>query len=251
MKRNRAGNAKCLTLGFIAGVSLCLLAQCSGCKHIQSAIRPVVEAVKDLLGQTPPPSPPSRVVPCKEIVDDIRAIWSFERNYAWRHKSLAGSISAMGDGSGIGKNGFVLKPSIWASRLDHDNAKPEPLSYTVKDPATGHFEIARYRFGVFPMKLETGELDQFSVVIVSVPDKPAEDDACFMALCGPINLHNDFTFDKEWPVLQLTAQPSVVELMINLQSATHKELMQRLTSGDLKRFVKKTFANLFYPQDEQ
>ncbi|MBR3222555.1 MAG: hypothetical protein IKF72_10035 [Kiritimatiellae bacterium] len=249
-KHNREGSAKCLMLGFIAGISLCLfLSHCSGCKHIQSVVETAVNAVRDAI-VPPPPPPPPRDVPCKAIVDDIRAIWSFERSYAYRHKALAASISEMGDGTGIGKNGFVLKPSIWASRIDGENASYKPVSYEVKNPATGDSEIAGYRFGVFPIKLETGERDRFSVVIVAVPDKPAEDDVCFMALCGPVNLQNDFTFDKEWPVFQLKAKPSVVESIRNLQVTTHKELMQRLTSGDLKSSVTKTFANLYYPQDE-
>jgi hypothetical protein len=156
----------------------------------------------------------------------------------------------MGDGTGIGKNGFVLKPSIWASRIDDDNDTPEPVAYKVKNPATGTLEIARYRFGVFPVKLETGGRDRFSVAIVSVPEKPAGDDACFIALCGPVNLQNDFTFDKEWPVFQLKADATVVRVIRNLQSATHDELKSQLKTGDLAKYVTKTFDNLYYPQEE-
>ena len=100
------------------------------------------------------------------------------------------------------------------------------------------------------MKLETGERDRFSVVIVSVPEKPAGDDACFIALCGPVNLQNDFTFDKEWPVFQLKAAATVVQEIRNLQSATHDELKSRLTTGDLAKYVTKAFKNLYYPQGE-
>lgn len=242
--KSRKGSAKSVVFGFIAGVGLCLfIGPCSGCKTL-------VQLWENYISPETPPPPILRVVPCKEIVDDIRAIWSFERNYAYRHKSLAASISEMGDGTSIGKNGFVLKPAIWASRIDDDNATPEPVPYKVKNPATGTLEIARYRFGVFPVKLETGERDRFSVVIVSVPEKPADDDVCFMALCGPVNLQNDFSFDKEWPVFQLKAAATVVQVICNPQSATHDELKHRLTTGDLAKYVTKTFCNLYYPQGE-
>lgn len=242
--KSRKGSAKSVVLGFIAGVGLCLfIGPCSGCKTL-------VQLWEKYISSEIPPHPIPRVVPCKEIVDDIRAIWSFERNYAYRHKSLAASISEMGDGTGIGKNGFVLKPAIWESRVDGDNASPEPVTYKVKNPATGALENARYRFGVFPVKLETGERDRFSVVIVSVPEKPAGDDACFIALCGPVNLQNDFTFDKEWQVFQLKADATVVREIRNLQSATHDELKSQLTTGDLAKYVTKTFDNLYYPQEE-
>ena len=157
----------------------------------------------------------------------------------------------MGDGTGIGKNGFVLKSAIWESRIDDDNASPKPLTYKVKNPATGALESARYRFGVFPVKLETGERDCYSVVIASVPEKPAEDDACFLALCGPVELRNTFSLDREWPVFQLKATATVVQMIRNFQSATHDELKRRLTTGDLAKYVTKTFNNLYYPQGER
>lgn len=240
----QSGCVKGVIFGFVAGAGLCLfLGPCSGCKTLE-------RWWNEIMSSKAPESQVLRMVPCKEIVDDIRAIWSYERNYAYRHKSLAASIGEMGDGTGIGKNGFVLKPAIWASRIDDDNATPEPVSYKVKNPATGTLEIARYRFGVFPVKLETGERDLFSVVIVSVPEKPAGDDACFIALCGPVNLQNDFTFDKEWPVFQLKAAATVVQEIRNLQSATHDELKSRLATGNLAKYVTKTFNNLYYPQEE-
>lgn len=242
MKQSGGKNIKGVVLGFMAAVCLCLfLGPCQGCKILEVWR-------KELTKSQPHPALP-RIVPCKEIVDDMRALWSFERNYAYRHKVLAASISDMGDGTGIGKNGFVLKPALWAARIDGDNAQPEAATYTVKNPATGRRESAQYFFGVFPVKADTGERDRFSVVIMAVPEKPAEDDSCFIALCGPVSLQNDFSFDKEWPVFQLKAKSAVVESLRNLQFATHAELIQRLMAGDMKEFVTKTFYNLYYPQE--
>ncbi len=219
-------------VGFVVVIALCcFLGPCSGCKT-----------------QPTLPPQPTRIVPCKQIVDDMRALWSFERNYAYRHKSLASSISEMGDGTGIAKNGFVLKPALWAARIDGDNTQPEPSMYKVMNPATGRSETAKYYLGVFPVMTDSGERDCFSIGIVAVPEKPVEGDFCFVTLCGPVNLQNDFSFDKEWQVFKLKADPTVVNEFRKLSPTTLAEMKHRLTDGDLKVFVTQTFNGLYYPQ---
>ena len=243
--RSRRGSAKAVVLGFIAGVSLCVwLGPCSGCKTLE-------RFWEKISGQEPSPTLPksARVVPCKEIVDDLRVLWSYERNYAYRHKELASSISKMGDGTGIGKNGFVLSSSLWGARID-DNTNAVPISYRIANAKTGRKEfVGAYRFGIVPTLTSSGETDRFSAILIAVPETPSEDDFCFVALCGPVNLRNDFSFDKEWPVYQLHAEDEVVREIRGLKPISIDGLIQRLTSGDLKSHVSRTFRNLYYPKD--
>ena len=243
--RSRRGSAKAVVLGFIAGVSLCVwLGSCSGCKTLE-------RFWEKISGQEPSPTLPksSRVVPCKEIVDDLRVLWSYERNYAYRHKELASSISKMGDGTGIGKDGFVLSSSLWEARLD-DNTNAVPVAYRIANAKTGRKEsVGAYRFGIVPTLTSAGETDRFSAILIAVPEKHSEDDFCFVALCGPVNLQNDFSFDKEWPVFQLDAKEEVIREIRGLKPLSIDSLRQRLTSGDLKRHVSRAFSNLYYPTD--
>ena len=199
---------------------------------------------------TPPPPPGRRIVPKKELVDDLRTLWSFERNYAYRHKSLAASIGEMGDGAGIGKEGFVLKPSLWEARLDGDGSR-RPASYRIASARTKQKEnVGAYRFGVFPAYGSTGEREPFSVFLVAVPQTPSKDDVCFVALCGPVNLQNDFSFDLEWPVFQLRADAEAVKALCGVGKTSIAVLKERLEHGDLKFFVQRNFVGLYYPQAE-
>lgn len=198
-----------------------------------------------------PPPGSTRIVPCKELVNDLRTLWSFERNFAYSKKRLAASIGELGDGAGIGKNGFVLKASLWDARLDSSES-PRPVSYRIDDPSSkGKKPVGAYRFGIFPVLSETGERDPFSAVLVSVPENPAKDDACFIALCGPADLKNDFSFDRDWPVYQLVAAPQVVKDLRSLPPARFSELERRMTAGDLSTFVIRSFRGFSYPKDEK
>ena len=245
MSKSRRGSVKGVMLGFIAGVSLCVwLGHCSGCKTLERFLEKI--SIKE---QPPTPPKSSRVVPCKEIVDDLRVLWSYERNYAYRHKELASSISKMGDGTGIGKDGFVLSSSLWGARID-GNTNAVPISYRIANAKTERKEpVGAYRFGIVPTLTSAGELDRFSAILVAVPENPSEDDFCFVALCGPVNLQNDFSFDKEWPVYQLHAKDEVVREIRGLKPISIDGLAQRLTGGDLKCHVSRTFRNLYYPKD--
>ena len=196
----------------------------------------------------PPPPPPQKVVPRKELVDDIRTLWSFERNYGWRNKYLALSISEMGYGADIGKNGFVTVAKLWDARLDADNVTPEPAKYRIANPSgSGMIETGGYKFGIFPVKSVTGERDKLSAIIVAIPEKASADDSCFVALCGPVNFTNDFSFDLEWPVYELKAAPVAWNALRNPGNQTFGELESRLTSGDLGKFQIRSFRNLYYP----
>lgn len=181
-----------------------------------------------------PPSPPPR--PCAEIVENLRTLWGFERNFAYRNKALAASIGELGDGTGIGENGFVLKPALWKARLD----APETAQ-----KGTG---AGGYRYGIFPALTETGERDRFSAILVAVPETPSADNVCFAALCGPVNLRNDFSFDQKWPVFQLRAEKAAVDALRNLGPTTLPALEDRLDSGDLHGFVVLRFGGLYYPK---
>ena len=230
---NRNGKDRNSTYRLLAGIAL--LVGCIGC-----CARLVW-----------PPEGSARIVPCKELVDDLRTLWSFERNFAYSKKSLAVSIGELGDGAGIGKNGFVLKASLWDARLDSSES-PRPASYRIDDPSSkGKKTVGAYRFGIFPVLSETGERDPFSAVLVSVPENPADDDACFVALCGPADLKNDFSFDRDWPVYQLVAKPQVVSALRNLRPATFVELERRMMAGDLSTFVIRSFRGLSYPKNEK
>lgn len=198
----------------------------------------------------PHQGPKSPVVPKRELVEDLRVLWSFERNYAYFNKGFATSIGELGDGTGIGMNGFVRKISIWEARLDAAEGG-RPASYRITNPTTGNKQtIGAYRFGLHPVLSETGERDRFSAVLVSVPETAFEQDSCFVALCGPVDLRNDFSFDRDWPVYELSASSNVVEALRTLPATTFSELERRIASGDLSKYRTGFFRGLAYPEPE-
>lgn len=186
-----------------------------------------------------------RVLPEKEVVDDLRVLWSYERNFAYDARHTASSMEELGDGSGIGKNGHVLKAALWAARIEAGDAC-EPVHYG--QPGAHR---PRYRFGIFPLLSDAGEKERIGAVLAAIPPSSDASDACFLAICGPANLSNDFSFDKAWPVYILRAEQPVLESILSLadRPKTPALLEELMTSGDLSPFLIRHFIG-WYGVDE-
>lgn len=188
-------------------------------------------------------------LPRKELVDDLRILWSFERNFAHHHKRLSSSIEEMGAGYGMGADGYVLKRQIWEARWE---AGETGIPCEYKIAISGSQEKKRtgaYRFRVIPIEDETGKDDPFSRVLTVFPAAPSTSDVCFVAICGPVDLRNDFSFSKAWAVYELYAEQSVVELLRKTSTTTTNRISARLSSnGDLAHFVRNCFAGLEWPE---
>ena len=175
----------------------------------------------------------SKLLPIRDVLDDLRVIWSYERNYSYDLRHAATSMDELGDGTAIGKNGHVLKPALWKARIEAGNSG-EPVAYSLSDGGRGF-----YRFAIFPILSDSGEKERFAAVLAALPSVPDADDVCFIALCGPANLTNDFSFDKAWPVFLVRAEKAVMDQILGLAEApqTLSSLTERLVSGDLSTFV--------------
>lgn len=209
---------------------------------------------KALDGDGPPSKPPHttpsrRIVPEKELVDDLRVLWSYERNFAYHHhhKRLSNSIEELRPGFEMGADGYVLKQSIWDARWEAGDGGT-PASYKVDLPGQGKKKVGAYRFRVIPVTDEEGKDAPLTRVLVALPKVPADDDVCFVALCGPVDLRNDFTFSMAWPVYELKATKAVVEALRGMESVQVDILKSRLTDGDLAPFVKASFKGLEWPE---
>lgn len=165
-------------------------------------------------------------------LNDLRALWSFQRNYAYRNKRLASSLNEMGDGTGIGKDGFVLNSRIWENRLENGEFSPKR---------------GKSRLSMMDVLSPSGDNDNMSKVLISTPSIPSKGSHVLISLVGPVTLQNDFSFDKEWPTYLLNGEKNVVDLVLGLKPQTLEELKERLDTGDLSKHVNKSFNGLYYP----
>lgn len=197
-----------------------------------------------------PPPPPPVVLPEKELVEDIRFLWSYMRNFAHIHKRLPSSIEEMGAGYAIGTDGSVLRQSIWDARWDSES-DGVPATYRIQLPgSTEKVKVGAYRFRIVPVVDEDGNDSPFTRVLSVFPQSPSGADVCFVALCGPVDLRNDFSFSKAWQVYELRAERDVVELLRTISSTTTDAFSTKLSAGDdfFDRFVKMTFWGLEWPE---
>lgn len=187
----------------------------------------------------------NRILPnnAKKDMDDLRGLWSFQRNYAYHNKRFADSIDEMGDGTGIGKNGFVLDSRIWDARSGNDKFNPDAVVFGNKD------KRGASRFTMFSPVDDSGGKAKFQSVLMSTPARPSSNGSSLIALAGPVDLSNVFSFDREWPVYQLKGDQKAVDMLKGLSSLTMDQIREKLDSGDLSELVTKKFNNLYYPEE--
>ena len=201
-------------------------------------------------GHVDDPPPELVALPEKELVEDIRFLWSYMRNFAHIHKRLPSSIEEMGAGYAIGTDGSVLRQSIWDARWDSES-DGVPATYRIQLPgSTEKVKVGAYRFRIVPVVDEDGNDSPFTRVLSVFPQSPSGADVCFVALCGPVDLRNDFSFSKAWQVYELRAERDVVELLRTISSTTTDAFSTKLSAGDdfFDRFVKMTFWGLEWPE---
>lgn len=201
--------------------------------------------IEQPIEQPPPSPPPPKAIPLKEVVDDMRVLWSYERNYSYDVRHAATSMEELGDGTSIGKNGHILKPALWKARIEAGD-DCEPAGYSLPDGS-----VARYRFAIFPALSDSGGKERFSAIIAAMPPVSDAADACVVALCGPANLTNDFSFDKAWPVYVTRAEKSAMDAILDLAKnpQTLTSLTDRFSSGDLSSFVIRNFSGWDVPDN--
>lgn len=193
-----------------------------------------------------------KIVPRKELVDDLRVLWSFERNFAHKNKRFSNSIEEMGVGFEMGSEGDVLKRSIWDARWEA-GANGIPAEYKVNlHDALGKAKLGAYRFRVIPVVDDAGNDIPLTRVLAVFPQNPLRDDSCFIAICGPVDLRNDFTFSKAWPVFELRAENEAVVVFRDMRSTTVQAVQKRMArEGDLAQFVIKSFFGLEWPENDK
>ena len=206
--------------------------------------REVCKQIKEWIN--PPPSNSPGELPIKQVVDDLRVLWSYERSFSYDVRHAATSMEELGDGTSIGRNGHVLKPELWKARVEPDD-KCEPAGYGLPDRS-----IARYRFGIFPILSENGEKERFAAVLAALPPTADASDACFVALCGPADLTNDFSFDKAWPVYIVRAEKTAMDAILDLATnpKTFASLTSRFTTGDLSSLVIRQLSGWDVPENQ-
>lgn len=150
------------------------------------------------------------IVPADEqTIDEMRAIWGYERDFSLRNKKFAKSISELGDGAGVGKDGFCLRAHVWNARYDADNANRRG------SPARKSDDL-RYFYRLMPQQSPSGEEIPLAVVIAAIPEN--ESNPAFVVLCGPVDLANDFSFNKEWKVYKFSGAPELLSALKTAES---------------------------------
>jgi hypothetical protein len=172
------------------------------------------------------------------------------RNFAHHYKRLPSSIEEMGAGFEIGTDGYVLRQSIWDARWEAGSSGT-PSAYRIQLPGSREkTRIGNYRFRVIPVMDDGGNDSPLTRVLAVFPQSSSEADVCFVALCGPVDLRNDFSFAKAWPVWELRAERDVVELLQRVPSMTTDGIATKLSSdGDFGHFVKTSFVALEWPNN--
>lgn len=234
------GSVAAIALGLIAIVSVIAIA------ISQSGSDGVID---DESGIVDPPPPPA-VLPEKELVEDLRVLWSFMRNFAHHYKRLPSSIEEMGAGFEIGTDGYVLRQSIWDARWEAGSSGT-PSAYRIQLPGSREkTKAGAYRFRIIPVMDDGGNDSPLTRVLAVFPQAPSGSDVCFVALCGPVDLHNDFSFAKAWPVWELRAECDVVQLLQDLPTTTADGTATKLSSdGDFGHLVKTSFVALEWPKN--
>lgn len=131
-------------------------------------------------------------------ITELRAIWDYQRTFSLRNKKFASSITEFGDGSGIKAKGICLRGNVWKARYEAD--APEAID-TREDRV-------KYFYRLLPQAADNGEVIPLASVIVAIPEK--DGDAAFVALCGPVDLANDFSFNKVWKVYKFVKGSDVL-----------------------------------------
>lgn len=201
-------------------------------------------------GHVDDPPPELVALPEKELVEDIRFLWSYMRNFAHIHKRLPSSIEEMGAGFEIGTDGYVLRQSIWDARWEAGSSGA-PSAYRIQLPGSREkTKAGAYRFRIIPVMDDGGNDSPLTRVLAVFPQAPSGSDVCFVALCGPVDLRNDFSFAKAWPVWELRAESDVVNWLQALPSMTADGIATKLSSdGDFGHLVKTSFIALEWPKN--
>ena len=170
----------------------------------------------------PPPQPGHlELVPAdKSTIASVRALWEFERDYSLRKKVFADSITELGDGSEIGRNGFCLRWYVWRGRYE---AKDRVADKSREDHV-GYF------YKLMPQLDEKGGKKPLSIVLAAIPEN--DSNPAFVALCGPVDLANDLTFNQKWHLYKFKNVPGLLEMLKSRTSISAAEIENSLPKTD-------------------
>ena len=151
----------------------------------------------------------------KPILKGMKYIWEYQEDFAYRHKRLPCSISEMGDGTQIGRNGIVTRRHIWEARYDAREPKP--------DSETG----SRYCYKTIQV---TSAACTNTSAIVAIP--VATTNAFFIAICGPVDLTDPLSFKRRFPVYKLGNDScKKIQAILANPCITREELMAYVESS--------------------
>lgn len=169
-----------------------------------------------LTSTPPPPGPLELVSEDKSTIASVRALWEYERDYSLRKKAFADSITELGDGSELGRDGFCLRWYVWRARYEASDR----VADASRDDHIGYF----YR--LMPQADANGRKNPFSVVLAAIPEK--DSDPAFVALCGPVDLSDDFTFNKTWKLYKFVSATNLLNILKSREMVSSDEIISNL-----------------------
>lgn len=185
----------------------------AGCETVRDGCKKIIDEI------FPPPTPPAPIMLVdadKTTIASVRALWEFERDYSLRKKVFADSITELGDGSEIGRNGFCLRWYVWRGRYE---AKDRVADKSREDHV-GYF------YKLMPQLDEKGGKKPLSVVLAAIPENDSY--PAFVALCGPVDLSNDLTFHQKWHLYKFKNVPELLGMLKSRTSISAAEIENSL-----------------------
>ncbi len=185
----------------------------AGCKTVRDGCKKIIGVIFPPLT---PPAPIMLVDADKTTIASVRALWEFERDYSLRKKVFADSITELGDGSEIGRNGFCLRWYVWRGRYE---AKDRVADKSRED-------LVGYFYKLMPQLDEKGGKKPLSVVLAAIPEN--DSNPAFVALCGPVDLSNDLTFHQKWHLYKFKNVPELLGMLKSRMSLSAAEIENSL-----------------------
>lgn len=210
-RRNSLLSTK-MKISLMAALVICVLA---GCTSILAGCTSIRKAIREIIGPPPTPPPMQLVDSDKSTIASVRALWEFERDYSLRKKAFVDSITELGDGSEIGRNGFCLRWYVWRARYEDKDR----VSDKSRDDGVGYF------YKLMPQLDEKGGKRPLSVVLAAIPEK--DSDPAFVALCGPVDLSNDLSFHQKWHLYKFKDE-GLLEMLKSRTSISAAEITNSL-----------------------
>ncbi len=224
-KKSNSGEASVLvvTMIVVAVLGVGWMIAPDGVKH------EIKETVKNMFpgGETKPPPPPEIKVPEAELREDLRQIWTFAQNFAISNKRLPVSVEEMGNGVGIDNDGYVLNRRIWEAGT---GIKPAQFDRCDGEAIKDGEIMTGYNYRIIPVLDAAGKTNTLKITLAAYPEKANDDNRAIVAVCGPVELANVFSFKLNWPVYTMEANKDVMNFLQHEDAVTDARLQEEFKS---------------------